>query len=889
VGPSRRSRPRGAGQRTPLTRIDLDQALERIDVDAAKRLAAPAARAYRAVVLGSEGGRALVAFALPEQRAISAVKALTGLEVDAVLADAGAIERAQERIYGISGRARTARRTSRYSSSWTAEERRRCEELAARTGLPFFSLEPMSGEENLLEDPVDRDAARLLGAEVCRSLGVLPLEAHGGSITVATPDPYDHFAARVVRAMTGRRVRWVIAPASELERATLRTFGRDPGAPLEGIGELRGDQDEPESTVIPEAAPAPAVAEEPEEEAAGPQRIGEILISRGLVKEDEIRRALEIQRRTGDRLGQILMHISGVPEEPLAGAIADQSHVTAVDLDSFEPEPEALALVPEHIYRQHRIVPLAVADGALAVAMMDPRDGDAIAALREHVDMPLRITVASPSAIDRLLQRVYRREYSDTAVHDLMQRAPGESAFYVFSRGQRITMLALLLVFGIALVLFPIPTLVAVNVISIVIYVSFGLYRFYLVYRSEHDYDVTAEDAAEIDERTLPPYTVLVPLYNEATVIPHLVAALERLDYPPTKLDVKLLLEEEDTDSLDVLDDLDLPPHIRPVIVPHSHPKTKPKACNYGLLHARGDLVVIYDAEDEPEPDQLKKVIASFRRAEERVVCVQCKLNYYNQNQNLLTRWFTTEYSMWFDLFMPGLDATDAPIPLGGTSNHFLKEKLIELGGWDPFNVTEDADLGIRLHRHGYKTAIIDSTTFEEANSDLRNWIRQRSRWVKGYMQTWLVQMRNPVELLRALGLRRFLAFQLVVGGTFMTFLLNPFYWGLTTLWALSEAGVINQIFPGVVYYAGGFALFVGNFLFAYLTAAGAAHRGYDTLVKYALLAPLYWALMSIGAWKGLIQLFRKPFYWEKTHHGLHLRPAVEQEPDVEPATLERV
>ena len=276
-----------------------------------------------------------------------------------------------------------------------------------------------------------------------------------------------------------------------------------------------------------------------------------------------------------------------------------------------------------------------------------------------------------------------------------------------------------------------------------------------------------------------------------------------------------------------------------------------------------------HPAEDRPDPDQLKKAVIAFSKAEERIVCIQCKLNYYNRNQNILTRWFTTEYSSWFDLFMPGLDAADSPIPLGGTSNHLDRQKLIELGAWDPFNVTEDADLGIRLHKAGYKTAIVDSTTFEEANSDLYNWIRQRSRWVKGYIQTWLVHMRHPVRLRRQIGWRSFVSFQFVVAGTFVGFLLNPFYWALTTLWLATHAGFIRALFPSFVYYAAALGLFIGNFVFTYVNVAGSIRRGYYDLVKWALLSPLYWALMSIGAWKGFLQLFYRPFYWEKTVHGL--------------------
>jgi cellulose synthase/poly-beta-1,6-N-acetylglucosamine synthase-like glycosyltransferase len=352
-------------------------------------------------------------------------------------------------------------------------------------------------------------------------------------------------------------------------------------------------------------------------------------------------------------------------------------------------------------------------------------------------------------------------------------------------------------------------------------------------------------------------------------MLQQLVGALAALDYPPARLDIKLLLEADDQPMIEAVQSLPLPPHFQVLVVPDEGPKTKPKACNYGLAQARGEYVVIYDAEDLPDPEQLKRVIVAFERAESDVCCLQCKLNYFNQSQNLLTRWFTAEYSMWFDLLMPALDTAGEPIPLGGTSNHFKRAALIEVGAWDPYNVAEDADLGIRLSKLGYRTAIVDSTTYEEANAYVRNWVRQRSRWVKGYMQTWLVHMRHPVRLLRQLGPRRFMSFNLIVGGTPAIFLLNPLYWGLTTAWTLTEAGAMKPLFPGVVSYTAGAALYLGNFILVFMTAAGVARRGYHGLVKYTLVSPFYWALMSVGAWRGLIQLFRRPFYWEKTAHGL--------------------
>ena len=276
-----------------------------------------------------------------------------------------------------------------------------------------------------------------------------------------------------------------------------------------------------------------------------------------------------------------------------------------------------------------------------------------------------------------------------------------------------------------------------------------------------------------------------------------------------------------------------------------------------------------------------KKVVVAYQKASPEVMCIQAKLNYYNSRQNLLTRWFTIEYSMWFDLFLPGLDASRAPIPLGGTSNHFKKSALVEVGGWDPYNVTEDADLGMRLHKRGYRTGTVDSTTYEEANSVLSNWIRQRSRWIKGYIQTWLVHMRRPRKLLNEIGPLAFVQFQLVVAGTFFAVLLNPLYWLMTSLWFLRGWEFIEVIYPGPVFLVGAFSLYLGNFAFVYMNVAGALRRKHYDLVKFALISPLYWGLMSFGAWKGLFQLITKPHFWEKTIHGLSKKevPEFAEEP----------
>lgn len=273
-----------------------------------------------------------------------------------------------------------------------------------------------------------------------------------------------------------------------------------------------------------------------------------------------------------------------------------------------------------------------------------------------------------------------------------------------------------------------------------------------LVRSSEHR--VVTQEVQSIANEDLPVYTILVPMYKEPEVAQKIIHAIAALDYPLDKLDVKLLLEEDDAETRNKIEEFRdaLPPCVELVIapcVPKGQPRTKPRACNWGLERARGKYLVIYDAEDQPEPDQLKKAVIAFRRLAAQgktgVVCLQAKLNYFNARQNALTRFFTLEYTNWFDIFLPGLHAVRSPIPLGGTSNHFQTDVLKELGGWDPFNVTEDCDLGIRLTRQGYSTEILDSTTWEEGNSQVGNWIRQRSRWMKGYFQTHLVHSRESV------------------------------------------------------------------------------------------------------------------------------------------------
>jgi cellulose synthase/poly-beta-1,6-N-acetylglucosamine synthase-like glycosyltransferase len=451
---------------------------------------------------------------------------------------------------------------------------------------------------------------------------------------------------------------------------------------------------------------------------------------------------------------------------------------------------------------------------------------------------------------------------------------PGFSAQVVLSRMQRAGLIvALVLITGWA-VLFPMAVLQTLVAIVTVAYGAAIVFRVVLVWastRGEHLIRVSDEEARAVADHDLPVYTVLVPAYREPAVIGQLMSHLGALEYPADKLEIILLLEEDDRETIDAAAAVVTGGHVRILVVPESQPKTKPKACNVGLDQATGEFVTIYDAEDVPDPLQLRRAVVALRRLGPSYVCLQAELGYFNVDQNRITKWFALEYATWFRSLLPGLVALRMPIPLGGTSNHFRARELRELGAWDPYNVTEDADLGIRLARSGYRVGVLDSVTLEEANSDFINWIKQRSRWYKGYLMTWLVHLRSPRATVRQLGWRGILCLNLFVGGTPLAALLNAVLWATTILWFLDRPPIMEEIFVPPFYYLGVICLVFGNATVIYLNVLSARTMDRPDLLGTALLSPGYWAMMSLAGAKAAWQLVFKPSYWEKTTHGLHL------------------
>jgi glycosyltransferase XagB len=362
-----------------------------------------------------------------------------------------------------------------------------------------------------------------------------------------------------------------------------------------------------------------------------------------------------------------------------------------------------------------------------------------------------------------------------------------------------------------------------------------------------------------------PIYTILCPLYREANVAPDLVAALDRLDYPTKALDIKLLVEGDDPDTIIAALAIAGASHIEVVIVPAAAPRTKPKALNVGLARARGDFVVVYDAEDRPHPQQLRAALAAFEDGGGDLACVQAPLTIDNADASWIARQFAAEYAIQFREVLPLLARFNLPLPLGGTSNHFRADVLRASGGWDPFNVTEDADLGYRLARDGYRIGVIGPPTAEEAPVTFNAWLNQRTRWIKGHIQTWLVVMRNPIRSAREMGLPAFAAMHLTLsGGLIAAFVHGPLAFILLTAMLspytlLGPADFILALF--------GYCVAV----FAALTAC--ALSGSLSHARAALTMPFYWPLSTIAAFRALFELIIRPHHWAKTAHGVSPRP----------------
>jgi cellulose synthase/poly-beta-1,6-N-acetylglucosamine synthase-like glycosyltransferase len=557
-----------------------------------------------------------------------------------------------------------------------------------------------------------------------------------------------------------------------------------------------------------------------------------------------------------------------VDEDAYYGAIArllrlpfirgiDPAHVTdCLGLDTQLQRPTMLRIAYPHAAPQIAVVPEAgrLADIAAALATMPLLGRD--------------LAITTPSAIRSAVWSAgAERRARDTTNH-LFEHSPRLSARIVLSGRQGFYAGLLVAALLSAFVVHPVDTLLSLHIFLSMIYFASLALRLTALLRKARA-SPTQQEYPRLSG-PLPRYTVMVALYREAGIARQLVSSLRRLDWPTSLLDIKLVCEADDRETIAALKAQALGSEFEIVEVPPLGPRTKPKALTYALAAACGEFLAIYDAEDRPHPQQLREAYARFRAAPPDLACLQAPLIITNARASWLSALFSLEYSALFRGVLPMLGRSRMPLPLGGTSNHFRTDVLRQAGGWDPFNVTEDADMGLRLYRLGYRADVLQRQTLEDAPESLSIWTAQRSRWFKGWLQTWLVLMRDPQRLVREMGFAPFLTFQLMVGGMLLSSLLHPLIVVFLGLGAFSMFQVPARDIPLHVLslFIIDFVNILGSYLIFLGLGIGSMIDHEKRLVGWRWTAvPLYWLMTSFAAWRAVIELKRKPFFWNKTPH----------------------
>ncbi len=586
------------------------------------------------------------------------------------------------------------------------------------------------------------------------------------------------------------------------------------------------------------------------------------LLRTGIVSSDDMLSALSHKGREAGRLPDVLRARGLVVEHDLLQAEARNWGIRLIDLASALPDPRLIDAVGAADCLRYGLVPWRRVGDVTVVALSRPEELQRLRPMLEARLGPICAGLAPARAIAMAVHAWRGPRLAQAAEN----RVPDAESCRSWPRLHRAPKAMAALVLGLGLVLAaPLAAGLAVlgfAMLSLAMIVALKFAAMVAALRAPAPGPAPASDAID------PTVSIIVALYREGNIARRLVRRLARLDYPEELLDVILAVEAGDQITLDALGAAELPPWMRIIVVPEGQVKTKPRALNHALDYARGAIIGVYDAEDAPEADQIRKVVAQFQRSGPEVGCLQGVLDYYNPRTNWLSRCFTIEYAGWFRLILPGVARLGLVVPLGGTTLFFRRDVIESLGGWDAHNVTEDADLGVRLARHGYRTDLIDTVTGEEANCRAIPWVKQRSRWLKGYMMTWAVHMRSPRLLWRQLGSRAFLGFQVMFLGTIAQFLLAPLLWSFMIL-PFGLAHPLATILPAALFWTMTAILALSELANLAIGIVGLRRTRHGLSLWWVPTMKLYFPLASFAAYKALVELVTKPFYWDKTTHGI--------------------
>ena len=597
--------------------------------------------------------------------------------------------------------------------------------------------------------------------------------------------------------------------------------------------------------------------------------LGQILLDMGLVSSDNLLRALEDQSKQVGYLGDILIARNLITEDQLTAALAHQYQTSYFSQSQPLPDPTLIDRLGLQRCLQLQCLPWLRAGDVTVVASARPAQFERHRDELELLFGPLALVIISEACLHNAMLKTRRNRmklWAETCVSE------AESCRKLHSRwfGNVLCLCAAsLIALG---VVYPLGVMMSLTFLASFFLLVNSLLKLAAAFAIHSHRQKCVPQLMPTDHlvrHRKPVVSILVPLHNEPMVVRRLVNRLSRLTWPRELLDILLVVEEHDHATRAALAACELPRWMRIIAVPDAPLKTKPRALNYAMLFARGTIIGVYDAEDAPEPAQIHKVVACFQNGPPNLACVQGVLDFYNARQNWLSRCFTIEYATWFRIVLPGMQRLGLAVPLGGTTLFFRRDILDSLGGWDAHNVTEDADLGIRLARHGYYTQLLDTVTLEEANCRAIPWVKQRSRWLKGYAVTWLVHMRAPLQLWRQLGAWQFFGVQVLFLGTLVQFMLAPLLWSFWLM--LIGLGHPLQAQLGSAVMIG----FVTVFLFAEAVTISVGFlalksRGHRHLRPWLPALHGYFPLAVLAVYKALYELIVAPFYWDKTAHSDH-------------------
>ena len=596
--------------------------------------------------------------------------------------------------------------------------------------------------------------------------------------------------------------------------------------------------------------------------------LGRQLIEEGHITTTDLVHALEQQSKMDAQLGDILVANGALSSQTLLETLAMQSNAQHVDLNNDPCHASLSNILSAQICLKHQVVAWLRMGNSVLVARSHPDKFDALRAEMKEAPFTFLPVIADPRQIQSQITRLYGEQLAEQALvqvpdHDSC-RNWGQANLL---KSRKVALGAVAVLFTIAIfpdVALSIAMLWAALTLLLTIIIKGSGFLVHITGKSRPP----AHTLKDVNAR-LPCVSVMIPLFHEPEIADALITRLENLTYPKPLLDIVLVLEAADEITRTALQRIQLPSWIKVVVVPDAKGlTTKPRAMNYALDFCRGTIIGVWDAEDAPEPDQIEKVAARFNEAAPNVVCLQGMLDYYNARQNWISRCFTIEYATWWRVVLPGMARLGFVIPLGGTTLFFRRKALEKLGRWDAHNVTEDADLGVRLARYGYVTELIPTVTYEEANCRPWRWVRQRSRWLKGFMITYCVHMRDPKSLMRDLGFKRFMGLQMIFLATFSQFAFAPVLWSFwVTIFGYTHP--IQNVLGETAILALIVLFFIAEILTITMgmTAVCAPNRRH--LMKWVLTMPLYFTLGTLASYKALYEMIVTPFYWDKTEHGV--------------------